>query len=196
MRKNILTVLIFAAIAIAFATLPMFTSSAQQGIGMTSVIVELRDEPGAVRSAKAKRSGTPLTDDQLQAYRNSLSTAQSQFLTAMTSRGISFQAATINIKGYDGNVAATVPLSYTLVYNGMALNVPKASIAAIKSMPEVKSVRDNASLCTELNTSVPYIRANQVYGNPPRLTQFDNLDTHGLEGEGVYVAVIDTGIRL
>jgi len=194
MRKNILTLFIFAAIAIAFATLPMFTSSAQQGIGMTSVIVELRDEPGAVKAAKAKRSGTPLTDDQLQAYRNSLSAAQSQFLAAMTSRGISFQAATINIKGYDGNVAATVPLRYTLVYNGMALNVPKASIAAIKSMPEVKSVRDNASLCTELNTSVPYIRANQVYGNPPRLTQFDNLDTHGLEGEGVYVSVIDTGI--
>ena len=131
MRKNILTVFIFAAIAIAFATLPMFTSSAQQGIGMTSVIVELRDEPGAVKAAKAKRSGTPLTDDQLQAYRNSLSAAQSQFLSAMTSRGISFQAATINIKGYDGNVAATVPLRYTLVYNGLTLNVPKASIAAL-----------------------------------------------------------------
>lgn len=194
MKKKKHAAIVFAAIAIALVTLPLFTSSAQQGIGTVSIIVELRDEPGAVRAARAKQSGAPLTDDQLQAYRDSLSAAQTQFLNSLTSRGILFQAASVNIKGYDGAVAATVPLRYSLVYNGITLNVPKASIDAIKSMPQVKSVHANTSLCTDLNTSVPYIRANQVYGNPPRITQFDTLDTGGLEGEGVYVAVIDTGI--
>ena len=182
-----------AALATGLLLLPGRHTSANLGANV-SIIVELRDEPGAVRAARARQSGTPLSDDQLQAYRNGLSATQTQFLNALTSSGTSYQVSSANIKGYDGNIVATVPLRYTLVYNGITMNVPESSVAAIKGMPQVKAVHPNASLCTDLNTSVPYIRANQVYGNPPRLTQFDNLDTGGLEGEGVYVAVIDTGI--
>jgi subtilisin family serine protease len=159
-----------------------------------SVVVELRDDPGAVYAAKSKRNGTALSDDQMQTYRNQIGVAQTQFLSALSSNGISFQVQSINIKGYDGNIAATVPLTYTLVYNGMTLGVPESALPAIKAMPQVKSVHPNNSLCPDLSSSVPYIRANQVYGNPPRLTQFDTLDTGGLEGEGVYIAVIDTGL--
>jgi subtilisin family serine protease len=182
-----------AALAAGLMILPGRHTSAHLG-SKVSVIVELRDEPGAVHAAKAKQNGVSLSDDQIQAYRNGLSATQTQLLNALTSKGISYQVQSINVKGYDGNIAATVPLRYTLVYNGITMNLPESSIPAIKNMPQVKAVHTNASLCTQLNTSVPYIRANQVYGNPPRLTQFDNLDTGGLEGEGVYVAVIDTGI--
>jgi len=182
-----------AALAIGLMMIPGRHTSASLGANV-SIIVELRDDPGAVRAAKARQSGTTLTADQIQTYRNQLSATQSQFLNALTSRGVSYQVQSINIKGYDGNIAATVPLQYTLVYNGITMNVPESVIATIKSMPQVKAVHPNASLCTDLNTSVPYIRAPQVYGKPPRLTQFDTLDTGGYEGEGVYIAVIDTGI--
>ena len=183
----------FIALAAGLMILPGRNTSASAG-SKVSVIVELRDEPGAVHAARAKQNGTTLSDDQIQAYRDGLSDTQTQLLNALSGAGVSYQVQSINVKGYDGNVAATVPLRYTLVYNGITMNVPESSLPAIKSMPQVKAVHANAALCTQLNTSVPYIRANQVYGNPPRLTQFDNLDTGGLEGEGVYVAVIDTGI--
>jgi subtilisin family serine protease len=182
-----------AALACGLLLLPGRHTSANLGANV-SIIVELRDDPGALYAAKAKQNGPALSDDQIQAYRAQLSATQTQFIGALTSRGVSFQVQSINIKGYDGNIAATVPLKYTLVYNGITMAVPESSVPAIKSMPQVKAVHANASLCTDLNTSVPYIRAPQLYGNPPRLTQFDNLDTGGYEGEGVYVAVIDTGI--
>jgi subtilisin family serine protease len=182
-----------AALAAGLLLLPGRQTSANLGANV-SIVVELRDDPGALYAAKAKQNGTVLSDDQIQAYRTQVSATQTQFISALTSRGVAFQVQSINIKGYDGNIAATVPLKYTLVYNGITMTVPESSVAAIKSMPQVKAVHANASLCTDLNTSVPYIRAPQLYGNPPRLTQFDNLDTGGYEGEGVYVAVIDTGV--
>src|SRR5260370_6162289 len=165
-----LRLIAIAVLAIGLIAVCGRHSSADLGANV-SVIVELRDDPGAVYAAKAKRNGTTLSDDQMLTYRNQVSAAQTQFLNTLTSKGISFQVQSINIKGYDGNIAATVPLSYTLVYNGMTLGVPESALAALKAMPEVKSVHPNNSLCTDLNTSVPYIRANQVYGNPPRLTQ-------------------------
>lgn len=182
-----------AALAVGLMVLPGRHAVANLG-AQVSVIVELRDEPGAVRSARAKQSGAPLSDSQLQAYRNQLSASQTQLINALNSGGVSFRVQSIDIKGYDGRIAATIPLRYTLVYNGITMSVPESSIPAIKNIPQVKAVHANSSLCTNLNTSVPYIRASQVYGNPPRLTQFDTLDTGGLEGEGVYIAVIDTGV--
>jgi subtilisin family serine protease len=182
-----------AALAVGLMMIPGRHTSASLGANV-SIIVELRDDPGAVRAAKAKQSGTALTNDQLQAYRDQLSATQTQFLNALTSRGVSYQVQSINIKGFDGSIAATVPLRYTLVYNGITMTVPESVVATIKSMPQVKAVHSNASLCTDLDKSVPYIRASQVYGKPPRVTQFDNLETGGYEGEGVYIAVIDTGI--
>src|SRR5947207_7600614 len=47
-----------------------------------SIIVEFKDDPASVYAAKLKKSGTTLSSDQVQAYRNKLSLAQNQFLTA------------------------------------------------------------------------------------------------------------------
>ncbi|HXG91079.1 MAG TPA: S8 family serine peptidase [Blastocatellia bacterium] len=190
--SRLLRVIIFAAVITGIAMLPGFTSSAQQS-GIASVIVELRDEPAALPAARAEQSGTPLTDDQLQAYRNNLRAAQDQFLNALRSRGISFQVQTFNIKDASGNVAATPELRYTLVFNGITLKVPLAAIPLIESLPQVKKVHSNSSLCVNLDKSVPYIRAPEVYGQIAELTQFDDF-REGYEGQGINVAVIDTGI--
>ncbi|HJQ24730.1 MAG TPA: S8 family serine peptidase [Blastocatellia bacterium] len=195
--SRLLRIALFLAIVAAATLLPtLFSSSSAASFAVhnVSVIVELRDEPAAIAIARAKKQGAPLADDQVQAYRDQLRTRQDQLLNALRSSGVTFELQSINIKGYDGNVAATVPLRYTLVYNGLTLNVPETAVPLIKGQPQVKAVHANGSLCLDLEKSVPYIRADQVYGNPPRLTQFDNLDTHGFEGEGVNIAVIDTGI--
>jgi minor extracellular serine protease Vpr len=82
---------------------------------------------------------------------------------------------------------------YTLVYNGLALNVPASAIGAIEAMPQVKKVHPNGLLFANLNRSVDYIGAPQVYGAVKELSQFDDL-REGYEGQGINLAVIDTGI--
>jgi len=159
----------------------------------TGVIVELRDDPAAVYKAKAEKAGNIVSSSQLQAYRDQLRVKQDDFLKALSSNGVQYEAVSRNIKNYDGSVAATVQLRYTLVYNGLALKVSPAAIGAIKSMPQVKGVYSDTMLYTSLNSSVPYIRAPEVYGNYPELTQFDDL-REGYEGQGMYVSIIDTGV--
>jgi subtilisin family serine protease len=78
--------------------------------------------------------------------------------------------------------------------NGITLNVPGAAIKAIEAMPQVKRVVNNAVLRLDLNSSVKYINAPAVYGQVQELTPFDT-QREGYEGQGIYVAVLDTGIE-
>jgi hypothetical protein len=130
---------LLAAFAVTLLALPMFISSAGPG-ATVSVIVELRDDPAAVHKAKIEKSGGVVSPEQLQAYRNELADSQDQFLAARASSGISYHLQTVNVSGADGLVAGNVKFRYTLVYNGLALNVPASAVPAIKSMGQVKGV--------------------------------------------------------
>lgn len=181
------------AIVASLLAIPMFISRATAG-GSVAVIVQLREDPAAVYQARTQKAGGTLSTDQLQAYRNQLSVKQNDFLNALSANGVTYALVTRDIKGFDGNVAATIPLRYTLVLNGMVLTVPSASIAALRAMPQVKSVSPDEMLTTSLNNSVNYIRAPQVYGDQQEVSQFDTTHLDGYEGQGINVAIIDTGI--
>lgn len=168
------------------------TASAGAGDSAT-VIVELKGEPAAVYAARARAAGRTVSTDELQSYRAQLAAQQDKFLAALASRGVTAQLASRGVKNYDGSLAANVPLRYTLVYNGLALKVPAAAVPALRAMPEVKGVRPDALLYTQLDHSVKYIEAPKVYGAVAELSQFDDL-REGYEGQGMYLAVIDTGI--
>src|ERR1700674_2871069 len=75
---------------------------------MVSVIVELRDDPGAVYKAKAQKTGQVISDDALQTYRNQLKAGQDKFLKDAQSAGVNFQIRSVTIPDYSGNPAATV----------------------------------------------------------------------------------------
>ncbi len=100
----------------------------------------------------------------------------------------------VPVKAPDGTVAGNVQLRYTLVYNGLSLTVPAAAVPAIAGMSQVKAVHANAVLQPSLVKSVDYIRANELYGhNPNNFTQFASFPD-GNQGQGINIAVIDTGI--
>ncbi len=183
-----------AAIVASLVSVPFLISRAGVNTGTVSVIVEFRDDPASVYSAKLKQSGALPSNDQIQAYRNNLAAAQNQFLNTLKSNGINYQLQTIAVKDTAGNVAGNVALRYTLVYNGMALTVPEAALPAITRMSGVKAVHSNRVFHPDLFKSVPYIRAPQLYGkNPNNMTPFASFPD-GDEGQGIYIAVIDTGI--
>ena len=147
------------AIAATLLAVPFFISRAGISPGMTSVIVELRDDPGAVYAAKASQQGNAISDDQMQAYRKGLAAAQDKFLADLKASGQAFQLQSVTV----GNVK--IDMRYTLVYDGMALTVPSSAIPAIKAMAQVKDVHPNTRFFTTLDKSVPYIRAPESRGN-------------------------------
>jgi len=180
-----------ALLAICVFAMPFLKTSALS-VGNVSVIVELRDDPGAVYAAKAKQSGAAISADQLQAYRAGLTASQNQFLAALTSSGVPFQVKSDRVPNSKGGTTP-VDIRYTLVFNGLALTAPPSSIQVIKAMSQVKAVHPDTALHVLLDKSVDYIRAPEVYGQFQELTPFDTFN-EGYEGQGVKVAVIDTGV--
>lgn len=185
----VLVVLIGLALIINRAT----TVDVSATGGATAVIVELQDDPAAIYKVKAEKAGGTVSPEQLQAYRNQLTARQDQFLQTLSASGVTGTVMTRDIKNYDGRIAATIPLRYTLVYNGIAMKVSPSAVAAMKSLPQVKSVKPNTTLYPNLHNSVKYIHAPDVYGSVAELTQFDEL-REGYEGQGMYVSIIDTGV--
>ncbi len=184
-----------AIIAIVVAALHQITGSrAAVNAGTTSVIVELNGDSAAVYKAKAEKAGGSVSNDQLQAYRDGLRASQDQFLTALKNQGVNFSLDSVDIKGFDGNTAATVQYRYTMVLNAVGMTLPQSALSTLKSMPEVKKIDANRYYHVDLSKSVDYIDAPRLYGsNPNDLTPFASFPD-GNEGQGVYVAVIDTGI--
>jgi len=191
--RRIIEFAALGAVVACLLAIPMFTSRATAG-GTVTVIVQLRDDPAAVYQARTEKSGGTVSTEQLQAYRNQLSVRQDSFLNALAASGLNYALVTRDIRGYDGNIAATIPLRYTLVLNGLVLTVPASAVDSLKAMAQVKSVSPDEMLTTALNNSVNYIRAPQVYGDQQEVSQFDTTRLDGYEGQGINVAIIDTGI--
>jgi subtilisin family serine protease len=190
------SILVLLAFIVASAVLLERTATrpASASGGNVSVIVELRDEPAAVYKARAAKSGTPVSDAALQAYRDGLSAKQDQFLNALSASGIAATVLTRAVNNYDGTLAATIPMRYTLVFNGVALNVPASSVAALKAMPQVKKVHPNLVLQPTLHKSVKYINAPNVYGAQQEVSPSNEVRLDGYEGQGIYISIIDTGV--
>jgi subtilisin family serine protease len=191
---NIRTVLLLAALFLAAtlllnraATVPVSAGSA------ASVIVEFRDDPAAVYKARTEKSGARISDEQLQAYRDQLRLSQDQFLNDLKARGVSYEMDGIDVPDFTGAVAARADFRYTLVLNAVALKVPAAAVDTIKGMSQVKRVHPNTTLRINLEKSVNYINAPAVYGQAKELTANDD-HREGYEGQGINVAVLDTGI--
>ena len=185
----VLFLLTFAFVIVnRLATIP---ASADAGTG--SFIIQLRDDPAAVYKAKTEKAGGSVSAEQLQNYRNGLRAKQDQFLNELRNRGISFSVDGVDVPDFTGALAGHVDYRYTLVLNAVALNIQPAVVGQIKSMPEVKSVEGTRALRIQLEKSVDYINAPAVYGQVQELTPFDD-HREGFEGQGINVAVLDTGI--
>jgi subtilisin family serine protease len=184
--------LMFVAVLFVSVFTDLFSKAEASGIAK-SVIVELKDDPAAVWKAKTEKSAGAVSDEQLQNYRNSLKAKQDQFLASLQSQGIDYEIDGVDVPNFDRTNAGRVDFRFNLVLNGITLKAPAAAIAAIAAMPEVKRVHNNGFMRVLLEKSVPYINAPANYGQVAELTPFDN-HREGFEGQGINIAVLDTGI--
>lgn len=158
-----------------------------------SVIVQLDTAPGARYVAQERAAGRTVSDDALETYRAGLRADQDAFLEALSASGVSFTLETVQVPDFEGNLTP-VDLRYTLVLNGVVLDVPESSVSTIAQMPQVRRVFPNRLVRLHMDNSIDYIRAPEVYGSIPELTPFDDF-REGFEGQGMIISVIDTGIE-
>ncbi|HKP86518.1 MAG TPA: S8 family serine peptidase [Blastocatellia bacterium] len=156
---------------------------------LKSVIVELAGDPVVVAKAKAAAAGRSFNAE---AYRQQVTSQQQAFLNRLNAAGVTYTVS--SIRAPNGPVTATIPFRFSYVYNGITLEVPEGVIPIIAALEDVIGIHPNVPIRAHLDHAINYIRAPQLYGNPARLTGFDALNTGGLEGDGIYVAVIDTGV--
>lgn len=167
-------------------------SSASATTWAKSVIVELNEAPVAHKIYAEREAGTPLSANEIQALRAELAVSQNEFLQALTSKGIGYTMELASIPDGIGNVQS-FEYRYTLVFNGMNIDVADSALDALANMPQVKKVHDVQVLTPQLDKSTAYTKAPELYGRIAELTAYDD-HREGFEGQGMYVSVIDTGI--
>ena len=155
------------------------------------VIVELRSNPVVVAKTLAEAKGQnfdPLT------YRQQIISEQNNFLNQLSAAGVQFSLVSVNAPNGPNGEVSNLQFRYNYVFNGVTLAVPDAAIPVIEAMSQVKSVHRDETLTMNLDQAVKYVRAPSLYGNPPQTHMGDSLNTGGVEGQGIYIAILDTGI--
>jgi len=188
-KMSLLTLVVVMLIITSMAAgdLLIRTFATSQG-----VIVQLKGDPVVVAKAAAEARGQNFD---VQEYRRQLMAEQERFLDQLRAAGIDFSVANVDApNGLNGEVT-NIQFRYNYVLNGMALTVPESALNTIKAMSMVKAVHKDEPISMHLDNGVKYTRAPSLYGQPPQIKMGDALATGGYHGEGIYIAIVDTGIE-
>ncbi|KKT76117.1 MAG: hypothetical protein UX31_C0009G0003 [Candidatus Nomurabacteria bacterium GW2011_GWA1_46_11] len=153
-------------------------------------IIEFKDPPALAISADTKsvlrdetsRRRMRLTTAHNEAKKNILrrlgkeSFSQKRQVLGTTDPQASQQAETVSLLG-----------EYTDAFNGIALDITSAQVEEIRKEPTVKRISPNYEVTATLMDSVPLINADKVW-------QLKGPYGKGVTGDGINVAVIDTGV--
>jgi minor extracellular serine protease Vpr len=132
--------------------------------GEALMIIELEGEPLAVHYANQKATGIMLATESMESYRSNLLKAQADL--------------TVSLEKLD----VTVISNYTTAYNGIQALIPFRAFNEIRRLPGVKAIHRAPIHEPALSGSVPLIGATDVWND------------FGFDGEGIVIAIIDTGI--
>ena len=185
--------LILGLIAVAFiaAVLSVGSFVRRATAAPQAVIVQLKSDPAVV--AKAKAEATNQNFD-LAGYRQQILAEQNEFLSQLSAAGISYTVSGVDAPNGASGEVSSIQFRYSYVFNGIALAVPAEAIDTIRAMGMVKSVHNDEPINMQLDNAIKYVRAPSLYGKPPQVRTGDALNTGGVEGQGVNIAVVDTGI--
>lgn len=156
------------------------------------VIVELKSDPVIVAKAAAEARGENFD---LQAYRQQIIAEQNDFLNQLSAAGIDYTRVSVNAPNGPNGEVSNIEFRFNYVYNGLTLTVPVSAIETIEDMSQVKSVHIDEEIALHLDNGVKYTRAPSLYGNPPQVKMGDSLNTGGIHGEGINIAILDTGVE-
>lgn len=164
------------------APLRRFTPDVLASQSLVPVVLEFEQPPVAVY----KRLNPHEDADRYQAK---LTEAHQAFLKHLASLGLDVHlgSSAVQMAGPQGNITVEMAHDFTVVFNGVGVLMPGRVVAQVAGMTDVRAVTHNQERAyLNLDKSVPYTGAPQVWSR---------ADTAGraIKGEGVTVAVIDTG---
>lgn len=165
------------------APLRRFSPDVLASESLVPVVLEFEQPPVAVY----KRLNPHEDAEQYQAQ---LAKAHQAFLAQMESLGLQVQMGTseVLVAGAAGTTKVTMPHDFTVVFNGVGVLMPGRMVTKIAGLAGVRAVtlnRDRVYL--NLDKSVPFVGAPQVWSR-------SDSAGRSIQGEGVVVAVIDTGV--
>jgi 2',3'-cyclic-nucleotide 2'-phosphodiesterase (5'-nucleotidase family)/subtilisin family serine protease len=132
--------------------------------GEALMIIEMEGDPLAVVYAEQDAQNQVMSQADMETYRSQLLAAQENLITQLEQKDV------------------IVISQYTTVYNGIQVLMPLSKLPEIQRLPEVKAVHRAPIHEIDLSASVPLIGAQAV------------VDELGYDGEGIVIAIIDTGI--
>lgn len=165
------------------APLCRFSQDDLQTEARVPVIMEFQQPPVAVF-----RRSNPRGD--ADAYRRQLEEHQNQFLADLASQCLAVQVGESKavVAGPSGLQPVTIAHRFTEAFNGIGVWMPGHAVPSVASMVGVRAVTLNQErVYLTLDQSVPFTGA-------PRVWQRLGPDNLAIKGEGVVVAIIDTGI--
>lgn len=123
-------------------------------------------------------------------YRTQLAAQHREFLQLLADTGIEIKMGSSAVveMGTGGERIVHIPHDFTDVFNGLGVLMPGRMVAQVSEMASVRAVTLNEErVYLNLDRSVPFSGAPQVW---------ERVDVAGkaLMGEGIKVAIIDTGV--
>ena len=191
MKRNIVlrSLVLVLVVASAAALLSVWQQRASAAI--KPFIVELTGDPVVVAKFRSEAAGQPFDAE---AYRQQVVAQQNDFLSRLSAKGVAFNVVSVDAPNGPNGEVSNIQFRFNYVYNGITLAVPASAVPVIEAMEGVKSVHADEGLEMHLDNAVKYVRAPELYGNPPQVMMGQTLQTGGVHGEGVNIAVLDTGI--
>jgi hypothetical protein len=132
--------------------------------GDALMIIEMEGDPLAVYYANQQETGQTLAANAMESYIQNLEAAQNRLQADLD------------------RLDVQVISNYTIVYNGMQVLTPLSQLNEIRALPGVKAVHRAPLHEPAIGASVPLIGAPDVWND------------FGYDGDGVVIAIIDTGI--
>src|SRR2546428_205908 len=184
---------------------------ASVGGELTPVIIELQEPPGLIRKLAAEQVGRAMPMHELIAHSASLQGNQRAFIASLRGRGVRALLRETDTTQIDGSIRH-VQYQLTYLLNGFVAFVATADLPRLRALPEVRRVFDLQPVRLLLDKAIDYSLGMQtnladrrlaVYGptlefRPPGSLNHpedpETRATDGFEGQGMIIAIIDTGV--
>jgi hypothetical protein len=174
------------------------------------MIVELKAEPGVLRKVAAEKTGQTVSLEQSISYAQELVRTQDAFLASLPQYGVRALLRETNVEQVNGQ-SRHIQYRFTYLLNGFVAYVAAADIERLRAHPEVSNVSEPQQATFHLDKAIDYSlgtqpnpadRRDAVYGPTKEFRPIDtgaNPETprpkiDGFEGQGLNIAVIDSGV--
>jgi len=158
-------------------------------LGSTSYIIRFKDEPLSVFRYKIENKVRNVFSIVSNNFQNNLITQKfAEHKNKLLSIHKTAKEDILKLIGSKFESKSIFTNEFTNIFNGIVIKqVDQSVLEKIKELPYVESVSQSRKLRVNLQESVPLIGANEVW-------QLHDMQGQDITGEGVTVAVIDTGV--